>query len=143
MISDLGPLQPKWSTMVLDNLPKKSKMVATVENVKFQKKYFSVLWIMCYWKFVKVSSIKGWRRTLGAFSIIHLGKFPPPAILQTFLPPFVHFVFLLFFLWFVFIMKCTVDNLKHISTGYHLANFSPLRRPSYICICLRGFLKFV
>ena len=72
-------------------------MVATIENVKFQKKYFSVLWIMCYWKFVKVSSIKGWRRTLGAFSIIHLGKFPPPAILQTFLPPFVHFVFLLFF----------------------------------------------
>ena len=100
MISDLGPLQPfgpKWFRMVLDNLPKSPKWPQQSKTWYFRIKYFSVLWIMCYWKFVKVSSIKGWRRTLGAFSIIHLGKFPPPAILQTFLPPFVHFVFLLFF----------------------------------------------
>ena len=53
----------------------------------------------------KVGTIKGWG-TLGAFSIIHLSKFPTPAVTPTFLP--------------LHLLSCKCQNLKHICLNFQM-----------------------
>ena len=67
---------------------------------------------------VKVGTIKGWR-TLGAFSIIHLSKFPAPAVTPTFLP--------------LHLLSCKCQNFKNICP-----NFETYLSWSFKCIRFQG-----